>query len=63
MLPKDANILLSLINTWLRDRYSSLAELCAAEGENEDEIKAARAVIGFRYDKPLNAFVAVKNEN
>ena len=61
MLPKDPNILFSLINTRLRDKYASLAELCGEEGESEDEIKAALAAIGCRYDDALNAFVAEKS--
>ena len=31
-LPRDPAILLSWVNTQLRDRYPSLAELCAAVG-------------------------------
>ena len=30
MLPKDPAILLSFVNTKLRDEFSSLAELCTA---------------------------------
>ena len=31
MLPEDPVILLSVVNTRLRDQYASLEELCAAE--------------------------------
>ena len=39
-LPKDPVILLSYINTQLRDNYASLAEFCAANNcDAEDIIK------------------------
>ncbi|WP_347493503.1 DUF4250 domain-containing protein [Ruminococcus sp. HUN007] len=39
MLPNDPAILLSVINTKLRDQYSSLAALCDDLDVSEDEIK------------------------
>ena len=56
MLPKDPAILLSVINTYLRDTYPSLDELCAALGADKDEITAALAKIGFSYDETQNRF-------
>ena len=38
-IPKDPMILLSYINTQLRDNYSSLEELCQAMDLDEDQIK------------------------
>ena len=35
MIPKDPVILLSFINTKLRDEYASLSELCAEQREQQ----------------------------
>ncbi|MBO4450164.1 MAG: DUF4250 domain-containing protein [Clostridiales bacterium] len=56
-LPKDPFMLLSYVNTQLRDNYQSLEELCASLGVNEDEIVSALANAGFSYDEGLNRFV------
>jgi hypothetical protein len=56
-LPKDNYILLSFINTKLRDEYSSLQEFC---DENECSLKdicGAMDEIGYKYDPDKNAFV------
>ena len=50
-LPKDPFMLLSYVNTQLRDNYQSLEELCASLGVNEDEIVSALANAGFSYDE------------
>ena len=39
MLPKNANILLSVVNTKLRDEFASLEELCERYDENIEDIK------------------------
>lgn len=57
MLPKDKNILLSYINTMLRDNYPTLTELCKSLDESEDEIKSALASIDYHYDETLNKFI------
>ena len=36
-LPKDSFLLLSYINTQLRDNYPTLGELCAAMGEDKEK--------------------------
>lgn len=56
MLPKDPFMLLSVVNTKLRDDYSSLAELCAAEGIDEADLKQRLAAAGFEYVPALRAF-------
>lgn len=38
-LPNDPAILLSYINTLLRDKYASLDDLCASLDIDEDELK------------------------
>ncbi len=53
---KDPNILFSLINTKLRDNYSSLEELCDDLDYNRDEINEILNKAGFHYDKEMNQF-------
>ncbi|MCF0130074.1 MAG: DUF4250 domain-containing protein [Pseudobutyrivibrio sp.] len=55
-LPKDPVMLLSVINTALRDKYASLEELC---GDNEidiDELTKKIACINYEYDASANQF-------
>ena len=56
MLPKDPMILLSVVNTRLRDEYDSLAALCDDLGEDEDALRAVLAAAGFAYDAARNRF-------
>ena len=56
MLPNDPMILLSFLNTKLRDEYDSFAALCEDLEEDEDEIKAKLAAVGFAYDAEKNRF-------
>lgn len=55
-IPKDPVILLSYINTQLRDNYPSLAELCASLSVSEEEITQTLAGIGCTYDAAANRF-------
>ena len=57
MLPQDHYILLSFINTKLRDEYSCLSELCAALDADEGEVTAALAAVGCAYDPEQNRFM------
>lgn len=57
MLPKDPVILLSFLNTKLRDEYSSLAELCAALDADEAAVQETMAVLDYRYNPDRNQFV------
>ncbi len=56
-LPKDPVMLLSVINTKLRDEFSSLDELCKAHGVAVDEISKALERIDYHYDESTNQFV------
>ena len=56
MLPKDPFILLSLVNTKLRDGCENLSELCAALDADETEIRDTLAALGCRYDPDANQF-------
>lgn len=55
-LPKDPNILLSYINTKLRDNYGSLDELCDDLGVDRAELEGALARGGFEYQPSSNRF-------
>lgn len=56
-LPNDAFMLFSVVNTKLRDCYSSLDALCDDMGESKDDIISKLASIGFEYDEKDNRFV------
>ena len=56
-LPKDATILLSYINTQLRDFYPSLEEFCKAAGVDRGYIIEKLGKIDYEYDEVLNKFV------
>ncbi|MBP5774825.1 MAG: DUF4250 domain-containing protein [Clostridiales bacterium] len=58
-MPKDPNILLSYINTQLRDTYDSLEELCRSLDLDEFEVKTSLRGIGYEYDAGLNKFIPV----
>lgn len=55
-LPKDPFMLLSYLNTKLRDEYPSLEELCAAMGLDCSEIVATLSAAGFDYMPEINQF-------
>lgn len=56
-LPKDPVMLLSLINTKLRDYNSSLDDFCKENDLNEDEIKEKLEMIDYHYSEERNQFV------
>lgn len=55
-LPKDPVILLSYVNTELRDHYNSLNDLCRALDVGEEELVLSLAGIGYHYDENTNQF-------
>ncbi len=57
MLPKDPVILLSAVNTLLRDKYSSLDALKDDLGDEALDIEEKLEKINYRYDKENNRFV------
>ncbi|MEE0944562.1 MAG: DUF4250 domain-containing protein [Clostridia bacterium] len=56
MLPKDPFILMSYLNTKLRDSYNSLDELAKSEDADIDEILSVMNSIGFSYNEHTNSF-------
>ena len=56
MLPQDDHILLSYINTKLRDEYDSLESLCEGLELDFEEITARLGALGYTYREDLNKF-------
>ena len=57
MIPKDPFMLLSYINTQLRDFYPDLDQMCQALGLEKKELEDKLASIDYSYDKTTNQFV------
>ena len=57
MLPKDPMILLSFVNTKLRDEFESLEELCAALDADVQTISDTLAALDYHYDPVGNRFI------
>jgi hypothetical protein len=56
-IPKDPMMLLSYLNTQLRDFYPSLEELCKAMNLEQEEICRKLDAIDYHYDSERNRFV------
>lgn len=56
-IPKDSMMLLSYVNTQLRDFYPSLEEMCRALDLDEKEIIEKLKTIDYEYDSEMNKFV------
>ena len=57
MLPHDPVMLLSYVNTQLRDRDASLDALCDREDADKQALCEALAEIGYEYNAEQNRFV------
>lgn len=57
MLPHDPVMLLSYVNTQLRDRDASLDALYDREDADKQALCAALAEIGYEYNAEQNRFV------
>ena len=57
-LPKDPFMLLSYVNTQLRDNFSSLEELASSLDVDKDVIVKTLGGAGFEYKEDLNRFAA-----
>ena len=55
--PKDPVMLMSFLNTKLRDQYSSLEELCQDLEADQAELEKKLELIDYRYDAGKNQFV------
>ena len=56
-IPKDPVMLMSFLNTQLRDNYDSLDELCAVYDLDKAEISRKLDAIDYHYDSERNKFV------
>ncbi len=56
MIPNDPIILLSYINTQLRDNYSSFEQLCDDKQLCADEIISKLSSVDYHYDEKRNQF-------
>ncbi|HIQ75270.1 MAG TPA: DUF4250 domain-containing protein [Candidatus Cottocaccamicrobium excrementipullorum] len=57
MVPKDPVMLLSYVNTQLRDHYSTLEEMCSALDLDQQKLVDTLAGIQYTYQKEQNQFV------
>ena len=55
-LPNDPVMLLSYINTQLRDNYSSFEDLCDSLDVDGAEITSKLSAINYEYNPELNQF-------
>ena len=56
-LPKDPLLLMSVVNTKLRDYYADLDALCDDLNEDRAALEDRLSAIGYRYDQQRNQFV------
>lgn len=57
MIPKDPVMLLSYMNTQLRDFYGSLDAFCEDKNADRKELEEKLAAIDYVYDPAANQFV------
>lgn len=57
VLPNDPFILLSYVNTQLRDYYCDLDELCGSLEINKEILEKKLSSIDYVYDKEQNRFL------
>ncbi len=56
-LPNDPLLLMSVVNTKLRDYYADLDALCDDLNEDRAALETKLSAAGYRYDRQLNQFV------
>ena len=56
-MPKDPVMLLSFVNTQLRDNYNTLEELCKSYMGSEKEITDKLKTINYEYNTEKNQFI------
>ncbi|MDO4518738.1 MAG: DUF4250 domain-containing protein [Eubacteriales bacterium] len=57
MIPKDPVMLLSYVNTQLRDFYSTMEDFCASKDVDQNEVVEKLKMINYEYDSQKNQFV------
>ncbi len=56
-LPKDPMMLLSFVNTRMRDENINLTELCQQLGADREAVEEALKKTGYHYDDVLRKFI------
>lgn len=56
-IPQDPVMLLSYVNTQLRDHYTSLDDLCSSLAVSREALTEKLKTINYEYDAQKNAFV------
>ena len=56
-IPKDPMMLLSYINTQLRDNYPNLDELCSSLMISKEDVIRKLGAIDYSYNEALNKFI------
>lgn len=56
-IPQDPIILVSYVNTKLRDQFATLEELCQTCNLDEEELRTTLDSIDYQYDETTNQFV------
>lgn len=56
-VPKDPAMLLSFVNTQLRDFYPTVDEFCRAKDVKKEKIDAILASIDYQYDPETNRYI------
>ena len=55
-MPQDPFLLMSLVNTWLRDQYSSPEILCEDKDWSASELRSHLEAAGFVYQPEQNQY-------
>ena len=56
-IPQDPIILVSYVNTKLRDHFATLEEFCLTYDVNENELRSTLSSVDYQYDEITNQFV------
>ena len=56
-LPEDPLLLMSVVNTWLRDKYASPDALCEDLNADRAALEKKLAAAGYRYNAANNQYV------
>lgn len=59
MLPQDPYMLLSVVNTKLRDTYPTLDVLCEELQTQQESLCSRLAEVGYSYSPEHNQFIAL----
>jgi hypothetical protein len=56
-IPQDPIILLSFVNTKLRDQFATLEEFCDLYEVDEETLRTTLSLVDYQYDEITNQFV------